>query len=286
MRYLVTGGAGFIGTNLIKRLLKVYDNRVVSLDNYTTGKIENQQKGCKYIHGDIRDYKALGKFDVIFHMAALPRIGPSFKNPKEVFETNVQGTQNILEYARVFNIPVIYGGSSSFHGGRYKNPYTFTKWQGEELCKMYSNIFGVPTSICRFYNVYGDYMINDGVYRTVLSIFKEQYDKGEPLTITGDGEQRRDFTHVDDIVDGLIKCAEHTSDITSTYEFGRGKNFSINEIAEMFRFGDMPHDVPPVKYIDPIPGESRETLRTNDHAKNILKWKPTRNVEDWIKEIK
>ena len=151
---------------------------------------------------------------------------------------------------------------------------------------MYNKIFGVRTTICRFYNVYGDYMIDEGVYRTVLSIFKEQYDKGEPLTITGDGEQRRDFTHVDDVVDGLIKWAEHTSDITSTYEFGRGKNFSINEIAEMFRFGDMPHDVPPVKYIDPIPGESRETLRTNDHAKNILKWKPTRNVEDWIKEIK
>ena len=223
---------------------------------------------------------------MIFHLAALPRIGPSFKNPKEVFETNVQGTQNILEYARVFKIPVIYAGSSSFHGGRYKNPYTFTKWQGEELCKMYNKVFGVKTTICRFYNVYGDYMIDEGVYRTVLSIFKEQYEKGEPLTITGDGEQRRDFTHVDDVVDGLIKCAEHTSDITSTYEFGRGKNFSINEIAEMFRFGDMPHDVPPVKYIDPIPGESRETLRTNDHAKNILKWKPTRNVEDWIKEIK
>ena len=284
MRALVTGGAGFVGSNLIKKLLEGYDNRITSLDNYTTGKIENQHKGCKYLHGDIRDYEAWGKFDVIFHMASLPRIGPSFKNPKEVFETNVQGTQNILEYARVYNIPVIYAGSSSFHGPVYKNPYTFTKWQGEELCKMYNKVFGVKTTICRFYNVYGDYMIDEGVYRTVLSIFKEQYDKGEPLTITGDGEQRRDFTHVDDVVDGLIKCAEHTSDITSTYEFGRGKNFSINEIAEMFRFGDMPHDVPPVKYIDPIPGESRETLRTNDHAKNVLKWKPTRNVEDWIKE--
>ena len=121
MKCLVTGGAGFIGSNLIKRLLEGYDNRITSLDNYTTGNIENQHKGCKYIHGDIRDYKALGNFDIIFHMAALPRIGPSFKNPKEVFETNVQGTQNILEYARVYNIPVIYAGSSSFHGGRYKN---------------------------------------------------------------------------------------------------------------------------------------------------------------------
>ena len=278
MRTLVTGGAGFIGANLIKRLLEGYDNRVTSLDNYTTGKIENQQKGCKYIHGDIRDYKALGVFDVIFHMAALPRIGPSFKNPREVFETNVSGTQNILEYARVFNIPVIYAGSSSFHGGRYKNPYTFTKWQGEELCKMYNKIFGVRTTICRFYNVYGDYMINKGAYRTVLSIFKEQYEKSEPLTITGDGEQRRDFTHVDDIVDGLVKCSEHLSDITLTYEFGRGKNYSMNEIVDMFGSERT--------YINAIPGEARITLRENDNARNVLKWEPKNNVEDWIDEFK
>ena len=278
MRALVTGGAGFVGTNLIKRLLEGYDNRVTSLDNYTTGNIENQHKGCKYIHGDIRDYKALGTFDVIFHMAALPRIAPSFKNPREVFETNVQGTQNVLEYARVYNTPVIYAGSSSFHGGRYKNPYTFTKWQGEELCRMYNKIFGVKTTICRFYNVYGDYMINEGAYRTVLSIFKEQYEKGEPLTITGDGEQRRDFTHVDDIVDGLIKCYEHTSDITLTYEFGRGKNYSINEIVDMFGSERT--------YIDAIPGEARTTLRENDNARNVLKWKPKNNIGDWINEIR
>ena len=281
MRALVTGGVGFVGTNLIKRLLKVYDNRVVSLDNYTTGSIENQQKGCKYIHGDIRDYKALGNFDIIFHMAALPRIGPSFKNPREVFETNVQGTQNILEYARVYNIPVIYAGSSSFHGGVYKNPYTFTKWQGEELCKMYSNIFGVPTSICRFYNVYGDYMINEGAYRTVLSIFKEQYEKGEPLTITGDGEQRRDFTHVDDVVDGMIRVMRAMfGEVDMFYhgaefELGRGKNYSINEVADMFG-GER-------KYIDSINGEVRETLCTDKNTKEILEWKPKRNVEDWIR---
>tara|TARA_B100000287_G_C20488270_1_gene723977 strand:- start:115 stop:960 length:846 start_codon:yes stop_codon:yes gene_type:complete len=275
MRALVTGGAGFVGSNLIKRLLEGYDNRIVSLDNYTTGKIENQQKGCKYIHGDIRDYKALGNFDVIFHMAALPRIGPSFKNPREVFETNVQGTQNILEYARVYNIPVIYAGSSSFHGGKYKNPYTFTKYQGEELCKMYNKIFGVKTTICRFYNVYGDYMIDEGAYRTVLSIFKNQYKNNEPLTITSDGEQRRDFTHVDDIVDGLIKCFENKA-YGNTFELGRGENFSINEVADMFG-GDK-------IYIDEIAGEVRETLCKSKLAKEVLGWKPKINLKEWVEE--
>ena len=178
----------------------------------------------------------------------------------------------------MYNTPVIYAGSSSFHGGRYKNPYTFTKWQGEELCKMYNKIFGVKTTICRFYNVYGDYMINEGAYRTVLSIFKEQYEKGEPLTITGDGEQRRDFTHVDDIVDGVIKCYEHPSDITLTYEFGRGENYSINEIVDMFGSERT--------YIDAIPGEARTTLRENDNARNVLKWKPKNNIGDWINEIR
>ena len=284
MKCLVTGGAGFVGSNLIKRLLEGYDNRIISLDNYTTGNVENQHKGCKYIHGDIRDYKALGNFDIIFHMAALPRIGPSFKNPREVFETNVQGTQNILEYARVYNIPVIYAGSSSFHGGVYKNPYTFTKWQGEELCKMYSNIFGVPTSICRFYNVYGDHMINEGAYRTVLSIFKEQYEKGEPLTITGDGEQRRDFTHVDDVVNGMIRVMRAMfGEVDMFYhgaefELGRGKNYSINEIVDMFGSERT--------YIDAIPGEARTTLRENDNARNVLKWKPKNNIGDWINEIR
>ena len=173
MRALVTGGAGFIGTNLIKRLLND-GHRVDSYDNYSTGFKENEQIGCQYYTMDIREpFTTSQKFDVIFHMAALPRIKPSFLNPKDVINVNVIGTTNILEYARKNDIPVIYAGSSSFHGGVYKNPYTFTKWQGEEVCKMYSNIFGVPTSICRFYNVYGDHMINEGAYRTVLSIFKD-----------------------------------------------------------------------------------------------------------------
>ena len=283
MRCLVTGGAGFIGTNLVNKLVK--DNHeVIVFDNLSTGKQKNINKESKLFMVDISlqelfEIKTMEDImsgvDVIFHLAALPRIGPSFKNPKEVFNVNVTGTQNILECARKYDIPVIYAGSSSFHGGTYKNPYTFTKWQGEELCRMYNEIFGLKTTICRFYNVYGDYMQDEGAYRTVLSIFKEQRKSGKPLTITGDGEQRRDFTHVDDVVDGLIKCMEHPSDLCSTYELGKGKNYSINEIVDMIG-GER-------TYIDAIPGEVRETLRTNDSALNILKWKPEINLEDWIK---
>ena len=198
MRALVTGGAGFVGTNLVNRLVK--DNHeVIVFDNLSTGSQYNINKESKFFMIDISNTESfktdtmdgiMNGVDVIFHLAALPRIGPSFKNPKEVCDVNVGGTQNILELARKYEIPVIYAGSSSFWGGTYKNPYTFSKWQGEELCKMYERIYDLPVTICRFYNVYGDYMPTEGEYRTVIPIFLEQHKNGELLTITSDGEQR------------------------------------------------------------------------------------------------
>ena len=141
MKILVTGGAGFVGTNLIKRLLSNgFD--VTSLDNYFTGKRENELKGCKYIKGDIRlDFeKAVGNCDIVFHLAAIARIQPSFKDPKSYFNTNANGTLNVVEFCCKNDIPLIYAGSSSHHSGKYKNPYTFSKWQGEQLCEMYKKI--------------------------------------------------------------------------------------------------------------------------------------------------
>ena len=275
MRALVTGGAGFVGTNLIIRLLEG-GYIVTSFDNYSTGCEENKQDGCDYLEIDIsREFSLNRRFDVIFHLAALPRIGPSFKNPIDVFKSNVNGTINILDYARKHEIPVIYAGTSSFWGGVYKNPYTFSKWQGEELCKMYERIYDLPVTICRFYNVYGDYMQNKGEYRTVLSIFLEQYRYGKSLTITGDGEQRRDFTHVDDIVDAMVKVVQ-LNKWGSVYELGRGKNHSINEVADMFGGKKC--------YIDTIPGEMRETLCKSELARKKLRWKPKINLNEWIGE--
>ena len=269
MRVLVTGGAGFIGTNLIKRLLKDGD-AVVSLDDYSTGSKDNRLKGCTYINLDITEQfnDWVEKFDVIFHMAALPRIKPSFENPKEVCDVNVVGTQNVLEYARKNNTPVVYAGSSSFWGGTYKNPYTFSKWQGEELCKMYERIYGLNVTICRFYNVYGDYMPTEGEYRTVIPIFLEQHKNGEPLTITGDGEQRRDFTHVDDIVDAMMRVV-HCNKWGNTYELGRGKNYSIKEVVLMI--SKLTGGKTSWNYISEIKGEMKETLCRSDIARNKLK---------------
>ena len=282
MNVLVTGGVGFIGTNLIKRLLDD-GHKVVSLDNYQTGKEENEQEGCEYHRVDIRDGIDFDFFmpdpDIIYHLAALPRIQPSFEYPELTFETNVLGTMNIMSWAREKGCGVVYAGSSSKHGGIYKNPYTFTKHQGEEIVEMYQKVYDVPSAICRFYNVYGPYQVTEGEYCTVMGVFQTQYKNGEELTITGDGTQRRDFTHVYDIVDGFVKCGEQLDKVSGEiFELGRGENYSINVIAQSFDAG--------YTYIPKRPGEVQETLCTDTKARELLGWNPTIDILDYIEGVR
>ena len=286
MKCVVTGGAGFVGTNLINRLLDD-GHEVISFDNYSTGKVENEveRKGVKYFDLDIAEKKQYDfEPDAIFHLAALARIQPSFEHPTKSFEANSLGTQNIMEWARQTKCPVVYAGSSSIHGDKYANPYTFTKWLGEEIIKMYSKIYDVPTIITRFYNVYGKHQATDGAYCNVLGVFERLYNEGRPLSITGDGEQRRDFTNVYDIVDGMVKSMEYMKldSINKweavSFELGRGKNYSINEIAAAFG------EDYPIKYIPEWPGEVRETLNTDIKAREVLEWNPTIDIIEYIKE--
>ncbi len=282
MKALVTGGVGFIGRNLIQRLLDD-GHEVVSVDNYSTGFKYNELDGCTYCNWDVSDPNTpysdfLESPDVIFHLAALARIQPSFEKPTITIDTNFTGTQRLLEWSRTNGkIPLIYAGSSSMHGDLYCNPYTFSKWQGEELCKLYSQVYEVPTTICRFYNVYGPHQLIEGEYCTVVGIFERQYKNGEPLTITWDGEQRRDFTHVDDIVDGLMRCSEHFTFMGEEFELGTGNNYSINEVADAF--GGYPRE-----YIPKRPGEMRTTLCTDIKAHQLLNWHPTGDLIEFIKK--
>ena len=280
MNIMVTGGAGFIGTNLIKRLLKDGHN-VVSLDNYSTGKKENEQEGCKYYDVDIRDAVDFDFFmekpDVIYHLAALPRIQPSFEFPALTMEVGMLGTMNILEWARNKECKVIYAGSSSVHSGHYSNPYTFSKVMGDELCMAYKKMFEVNAKICRFYNVYGPHQLTEGEYCTVIGVFENQYKEGVDLTITGDGFQRRDFTHVDDIVEGLILTSESENFDLDIVELGRGHNHSINELAKMFGCG--------FTYIPKRPGEAEVTLCDISVAKRDIGYEPRINLKDYIEEV-
>ena len=280
MRVLVTGGAGFVGTNLIKRLLKD-GYEVVSIDNYSSGFKENHQDGCLYYDYDL-SYNYIRDdgdgYDTIYHLAALARIQPSLKDPYKSIYNNFVSTLNVLEYARTKNIRFVYAGSSSFHHGLYESPYAWSKFSGEDLCKLYSSVYGIDTAICRFYNVYGPHQIEEGTYATVIGIFEKQYREGQPLTIVGDGEQRRDFTHIDDIVDGLIRCSEQPFR-AEIFELGSGKNYSINEVADMFG------EDYPKKYLDKRLGEYDVTLADYSEAKDVLDWKPTKDLNDYINSI-
>ena len=280
MKALVTGGVGFVGTNLIKRLLKD-GHEVVSIDNYSSGKKENEQDGCLYYDYDL-SYNYVrddgDRYDVIFHMAALARIQPSLKDPYKTIFNNFTSTLNILDYARENGIRFVYAGASSVHHGLYGSPYAWSKFSGEDLCKLYSNVYNIDTAICRFYNVYGPHQIEEGTYATVIGIFKKQYREGQPLTIVGDGEQRRDFTHIDDIVDGLIRCSEQPFR-AEIFELGSGKNYSINEVADMFGVDYSK------KYLDKRLGEYDVTLADYSEAKDVLDWKPTKDLNDYINSI-
>ena len=288
MRVLVTGGAGFVGTNLIKRLLSD-GHRVVSLDNYTTGKKENEieQKGVQYftvdlVQTDNYDF-FMDKPDVIYHLAAIARIQPSFEHPTYTFHSNVTATLNVLEWARGKGCPVVYAGSSSSNGDKFANPYTLSKSQGEQLVELYNKVYNLPTTICRFYNVYGPHQLTEGDYCTLIGIFERQYKNDKAFTITGDGEQRRDFTHVDDIVDGLVSAADRSCILgedtgCETFELGRGENYSVNEIAAAFDL------LWTAEYIDERPGEMRNTLCTDTKARDMLGWNPKRDVIDFIEE--
>ena len=281
MKILVTGGVGFIGTNLIKRLLDE-GHTVQSLDNYDSGLKENEIEGCHYFSGDIRSINLMDKdIDLIYHLAALSRIQPSFKNPTNTFEANTIGTQDVCDFARKINAKVVYSGSSSRWHNPYISPYACYKHLGEEICKLYKISFGMDIEIVRFYNVYGPYEIVDGDWAAVIGLWRRQVRDGQPLTIVGDGEQRRDFTHIDDIVDGLYKIGMSKEKHADAWELGTGCNYSINEVADMFieKFGCEKVYIPDQK------GNYRETLRENNDAIERLGWKPTDRLEQYIKSL-
>jgi|TARA_B100000683_G_scaffold277078_1_gene333736 UDP-glucose 4-epimerase len=281
MKILVTGGAGFIGTNLIKQLVKE-GNEVVSLDNYDSGLKENHVDGCKYLEGDISTIEYIkGDFDVCYHLAALSRIQPSFDDPTETFRVNVEGTRAVAEWARHNNVKVVYAGSSSRWHDPYQSPYACFKHMGEEIFKLYKKVYGLNAEIARFYNVYGPGEIVDGDWAAVIGIWRRQVRDGEKITIVGDGEQRRDFTHVDDIVSALILIAEGISEHEDAWELGTGLNYSINEVYEMFKEKFGSESV----YIPDQPGNYRKTLRENDDMLDRFGWKPQDRLKGYIDSL-
>ena len=278
-KVLITGGAGFVGYALSKELLK-RDYEVDVIDNLSIGKEAKIPEGCNFLGGDIRGMENIKDkpYTYIFHLAALSRIQPSFKNPHTTFMVNVDGTKQVVQYALRNNSKLIYSGSSSKHHNPMLSPYALTKHMGEEWIKMEKRVYGLEAEIVRFYNVYGPGELVDSNMAAVIGKWRCAIKNGDSIIIHGDGEQRRDFTHIDDIVDGLIKIAESNEKHEDAWELGTGCNYSINEVANMFNYEKM-------EYVDDVKGNYRATLRINDDAINRLNWKPTDKLKQYIQSL-
>jgi UDP-glucose 4-epimerase len=276
---LITGGCGFIGFNLSQRLLsKGYEVDII--DNLSIGQESKLCEGVKFIGGDVRAMRNIGdkKYDFIFHLAALSRIQPSFTNPSQTFLVNTDGTRQVIEYALRNRCKLIYAGSSSKHHNPELSPYAMSKHIGEEWVKLYKKVFNLNAEIVRFYNVYGPGELVDSHMAAVIGIWRSKVKKSEPIPIVGDGTQRRDFTHVDDIINGLELIALSEEKHEDAWELGTGKNYSLNEVYEFFntKFGCEK------VYIPQQMGNYQETIRINDDALNRLGWEPKMNLKDYI----
>tara|TARA_B100001094_G_scaffold314335_1_gene353073 strand:- start:91 stop:1014 length:924 start_codon:yes stop_codon:yes gene_type:complete len=302
MRCIVTGGAGFIGSNLVDKLIDD-GHEVIIFDNYSTGKKENVNPKAKFFLVDIShqpsfEHKTMKDImsgvDVVFHLAAKARVQPSIENPIEYHNTNVNGTLNMLDACRRYGVKrFIFSSSSSVYGDVEQlptpeeqelnpmSPYALHKLQGEQYCKLFSELYDLETVCLRYFNVYGERQNTEGAYCLVMGIFAGQLLNGEPMTINGDGENRRDFTYVGDVVDANIRCATNLGVEFNgeAFNIGNGDNRSVNQIANLLsEDGDRVNRAPVI--------EPKETLADNSKAKRVLGWKPTNKIEDWIVKYK
>ena len=295
---IVTGGAGFIGSTLVDKLLKIGHN-VIVIDNEYSDAHEQfyWNDNAKNYKLDIRDYKNTRPLyegvDYVFHIAAESRIQPAIQNPVEAVSINSVGTATVLQCSREADVKrVIYSSTSSAYGRNpipnvesqpddCLNPYAVSKVSGEKLCSMYTELFGLDTIVFRYFNVYGERQPTKGQYAPVIGLFLKQEKNKQPLTIVGSGEQRRDFTHVSDVVMANVLAATVDAQkdaFGQVYNIGNGINYSVNEIANMISENQI--------NIDPRLGESKETLANNNKFKDTFGWDPKISVPEWIKNNK
>ena len=297
IKYVITGGAGFIGSHIVDRLVEK-GFQVHVIDNFSTGKKENCNPNAQYHNLDIslkenseRMVEIMNGAHGVFHLAALARVQPSIDDPLTYEKVNSYGTINVLKCAVDSKVNrLVYSASSSAYGNQENmplketdaanpiSPYALQKLYGEKACKMFSEIYDIETVSLRYFNVYGERQLLDGAYCLVIGTFANQRLNNNPLTIRGDGEQKRDFTYVLDVVDANI-LAMNSSKVGNgeVINIGNGSNTSVKELATYIG-GEFEH-------IDPVI-EPRETLACNKKAKHLLDWQPSGNLKKWIKEYK
>jgi len=280
-KILVTGGAGFIGSHLCERLSQNENYEVYSLDNYFTGSEANHVENVTYIKGNTKDIASLIDFapDIVYHLGEYSRVEQSFDDMEKVWYYNKEGTFSVLEFVRRVGCKILYAGSSTKFGdgglGRSASPYAWTKASNTELVKNYGAWFNVPYAITYFYNVYGSREIQTGKYATLIALFKEKRKNGEPLTIVSPGTQKRNFTHIDDIVNGLILVGENG--YGDEFGIGSPEAYSIKEVAQMFG-GE----------IQMLPERKGNRMMADvvTAKTEALGWKPTKRLKDYIMQLK
>ena len=280
-KILVTGGAGFVGSHLCERLADNPQNDVYSLDNYFTGSKENHVPNVTYIEGPTADIDKLIDFapDIVYHLGEYSRVEQSFDDIEKVWKFNKDGIFAVLEFVRKHGSKILYAGSSTKFGdgglGRSASPYAWTKASNTELVQNYGAWFNVPYAITYFYNVYGPREIQTGKYATLIALFKQKMKNKEKLTIVSPGTQKRNFTHIDDIINGLVLVGENG--YGDEFGIGSPEAFSIKEIAEMFG-----------AEIEMLPQRAgnRMTADVMTSKTEALGWKPTRSIKEYIKEAK
>ena len=295
MKYVVTGGAGFIGSHLIEKLVKQGDV-VTVLDNLNTGKIENLKpvsKKINFVQNDIRDFEVLRSLmenvDGVFHQAAMASVQDSFRIPEKFHDVNVNGTENIFKIAKEFGIKVVYASSSSVYGDtsilpitesdekRPINPYAKTKLEKDKLAEQYAKS-GVKVIGLRYFNVFGPRQSKE--YAGVIKLFLERIQQGLPPLVNGDGLQIRDFVYVDDAVNANILSMESDIDF-EFFNIGTGTTISILDLANMIiKFSGL--KIKPI-HRPALSGDVRATQADITKVKTMLKWRPTTSIQDWLK---
>ena len=293
MKALVTGGAGFIGSNLVDSLIdKGWE--VIVIDNLSSEAHEEFyfNNGATYYEYDICNFDLIKPLfngvNYVFHLAAESRIQPAILNPTYAITVNSVGTCNVLQAAREANCDrVIYSSTSAAYGLKNLpplkedmpkdclNPYSVSKVNGEELCKMYTDLFGLKTISFRYFNVYGDRQCTRGQYAPVIGLFLKQKSENKPMTVIGDGLQTRDYTNVKDVVNANILATECDSGFGEVFNIGTGKSYSILDLCDLIG-GEF-------EYIPARIGECRFTQADNSKAKRILKWEPQIKLEDYLR---
>jgi len=284
LKVLITGGSGFVGSNLIEKLLSTFENiKIVSLDNYSSGSEKNhiQNNNIQYIKGNtwnIKHIKEIQEFDptYVFHFGEMSRICLSFEKVNETFWSNSIGTQQIIEYCVNKNAKLIYSASSAVFNDIDSSPYVFTKAQNIQLIKNYKKWYGLNYAITYFYNVYGKNQISEGCYSTVLGVFENQFNNNLPLTVVSPGTQSRIFTHIDDIVDGLLLIMENGNG--DNYCLSSDDDYTILKLANEFSDD--------IIFLPERKGERYKSVKEISKTETELNWKSKYSLKDYIQNIK